>query len=43
MTWKHPKYYKELEKIRKEHEKKEAASAKLTETQASSGKPQATS
>ena len=28
MIWHHPKYYKELEKIRKEFEKRQAASAK---------------
>ena len=34
MVWRHPKYYKELEKIRKEFERRQAAS------QAASVKPQ---
>ena len=35
MVWRHPKYYKELAKIRKEFERRQAAS------QAASVKPQA--
>jgi len=41
MTWKHPKYYKELEKIRKQFEKQQAgkpASNKPTSSQAQADK-----
>ena len=43
MTWKHPKYYKELEKTRKEFLKQQASSAKPQAPSDSNNKPQASS
>ena len=43
MTWKHPKYYKELKKIRKEFLKQQAASTKPQAPSDSNSKPQASS
>ena len=54
MVWRHPKYYKELEKIRKEFERQQAASRAASvkrqavqdagdKRQAASGKVQASS
>ena len=41
--WHHPKYYKELKKIRKEFERRQAASVKPQASQDEGDKPQAAS
>jgi len=43
MVWRHPKYYKELEKIRKEFERQQAASVKRQAVQDAGDKRQAPS